>query len=112
MGSVFIEGSKHALGTAAVEKHFAGGNVGQSPGVDPLLKAPPYGSSAWNPPARPTEQGMVNDKITAPPGPSVFNASSPPLPRETGVNYKPHANAGHKVTDDPFSPWADGFPGR
>jgi len=33
----------------------------------------------------------------------LFNASKPALPRELGVNYTPAAQAGHKVTDDPFS---------
>lgn len=108
--SSFIEGSKHAEGTAAVERHFGGGNQGRKPGTDPQLHAAPYGSSAWNPPDRPLEKGLQNNAVSAPAGDSMWNASQPGLPRETGVNYKPLANAGHKVTDKPFSPKANGFP--
>ena len=105
MTSRFIEGSKHPQGTAAVERHFAGGNAGQRAGTDPLLEAPPYGSSEWNTPnpSVATEEGQQNRVQPNIPGNSLFNASKPALPRELGVNYTPAAQAGHKVTDDPFS---------
>ena len=91
--SQFIEKSKHAAGTAAVESHFGGGNQGRAPGTDPLLKATPYGSSDWNNSA----------------GDTTFNAPGQSLPKGTGVNYNPQP--GHRTTQDPFS-LADGFPGN
>ena len=105
MTSRFIEASKHAQGTAAVEKHFAGGNAGQKSGTDPLLKAPPYGSSEWNTPTPSvaSEHGQQNRVQPNIPGNSLFNAGKPDLPRELGVNYTPASQAGHKTTDDPFS---------
>jgi hypothetical protein len=114
--SKFIEGSKHAEFTAAVEKHFSGGNVGQRPGQDPMLKASPGGSPAWNAsPGAPIEPSALEprdmDEEPVPPGPSMFNASSPPRPREGGVNYQPHSHVGNRVTDDPFEGLADGMPG-
>lgn len=92
--SEFIERSKHAQGTAAVESHFGGGNQGQRPGADPLLKAAPYGSSAWNNPA----------------GDVSFNAPGQDLPMGSGVNQIKPDQSGHRTTQDPFS-LADGFPG-
>lgn len=92
--SQYIEKSKHAQGTAAVESHFAGKNQGQSPGTDPMLKAAPYGSSDWN-----------NS-----PGDATFNAPGQNLPLGSGVNYIKPDEAGHTTNQDPFS-LADGFPG-
>jgi hypothetical protein len=113
--SKFIDDSIHKDFTASVTEHFFGNNVGAMPGQDRLLKAAPYGSSAWNTPNPPSqaEQGLNNTVDPASPGVSLFNDSSTrnKLPRETGVNYKPEVRAGHTLTDDPFSPWGDGFPG-
>ena len=109
--SQFIEGSKDPEGTAAIEKHFGGGNAGQRPGTDPLLKSARGGTPAWNSPPGRTEQSSINQEDQSPPGPSMFNASSPPRPRETGVNYQPRSHVGNRVTDDPFEGWADGMPG-
>jgi hypothetical protein len=112
--SQYLENSKHAAGTAAVEKHFGGGNQGQRPGSDSLLKAAPYGSADWNPtvsvPGGTTQAGLQNTAVTSRER-SEFNPPGQSLPRETGVNYKPAANAGHTVTQDPFQ-LADGFPGN
>lgn len=111
--SEYIERSKHAQGTAAVERHFAGSNQGQSPGTDPLLKASPYGAGDWNltvgVPGGTTQQGLQNTTVSSR-EPSEFNAPGQSLPRETGVNYKPAINAGHSIKDDPFS-LANGMPG-
>lgn len=57
MASQFIEGSKHADFTSAVESHFSGGNVGRQPGTDPMLNKPPGGSSAYNGTPMPFESG-------------------------------------------------------
>ena len=112
MTSPFIEGSKHKEFTAAVEKHFGGGNQGQKPGVDPMLHAAPGGSAAWNAqPAAPMESAQINMEDQSPPGPSMFNASNPQRPRETGVNYAPKSHVGNRVLDDPFEGNADGMPG-
>jgi hypothetical protein len=110
--SEFIERSKDPRGTAAIESHFSGGNVGRKPGTDPMLKAPPGGSAAWNPPPTTSESNSdVNSEDQSPAGPSMFNASNPPRPRETGVNYSPKSHVGNRVTDDPFQGNADGMPG-
>lgn len=108
--SKFIEGSKHAAGTAAVERHFAGGNMGQKSGTDPLLKAAPYGASDWDPgiPTRPAERGLTNTANSAE-GPSIFRTAGDASPRESGVNYKPANRAGHTNTADPFSALANGL---
>lgn len=112
--SEYINRSKHAQGTAAVEAHFGGRNQGQAPGTDPLLSASPYGSGAWNPtvstPGGTAQRGLQNTAISSR-EPSEFNAPGQSLPRETGVNYKPAVNAGHTVKDDPFSV-GDGLPGN
>lgn len=92
--SEFIERSKHAAGTSAVESHFSGGNQGRKPGTDPMLKAAPYGSSDWNNSA----------------GDTSFNAPGQNLPMGSGVNYIKPDQAGHTTNQDPFA-LADGFPG-
>jgi len=84
--SKYIEGSKHAAGTAAVEAHFNGANQGRAPGTDPQLSASPGGAPEWG-----------NKPM--------------PFPAERGVNYTPPGQAGHSIKDDPFS-LADGFPGN
>jgi hypothetical protein len=89
--SEFIEKSKHPEGTAAVEHHFAGGNVGRKPGTDPQLKAPPYGTAAWN-----------SHELDG-----IFEEGD----AGKGVNYRNPADAGHTVTERPFQGSADGLPG-
>jgi hypothetical protein len=111
--SKFIEASKHADWTSEVEAHFAGRNQGERPGANRLLKAAPYGDTAWNSPnpSVRAEQGLQNTAEPNLPGVSLWNdtESRDQLPRETGVNYTPASQAGHTSTDDPFSPSADGF---
>lgn len=92
--SEFIDRSKHAAGTSAVESHFSGGNQGRKPGTDPMLKAAPGGSGAWNIPA----------------GDVSFNASGQNLPMGSGFNQIKPDQAGHTTNQDPFA-LADGFPG-
>jgi hypothetical protein len=84
----FVEGSKHPEGTAAVEHHFAGGNVGRKPGTDPQLKAPPYGTDAWN-----------NSEL----GADFYGVG--------GVNHKQPSEIGHSISTKPFQGSADGLPG-
>lgn len=72
MTSPYIEASKHPDFTAEVTKHFAGGNQGQKPGTDRLLKASPGGDTAWN--------GVDS-----------------PLHSEAGVNYTRPDQGGHTV---------------
>src|SRR5206468_9426738 len=97
MTSRFIEGSKHAQGTAAVEKHFAGGNAGQKSGTDPLLKAPPYGSSEWNTPTPSvaSEHGQQNRVQPNIHGNRLFNAGKPDLPCELGDRKSTRLNSSH-----------------
>jgi len=103
--SNFIDGSKDAFGTAEAERHFSSNNTPHTSGVGAWKTAPPYGSSVWNPDTAPvgSENGQQNQTNPNPPGNSLFNAGKPSLPREVGVNYTPASQAGHKVTDDPFS---------
>lgn len=111
--SNFIEHSKDPVGTAAITEHFAGRNQGQRPGADPMLKRTPGGTQAWNTPnpSSAAEDGLQNQtRPNVPTDNSLFNAPGQNLPRETGVNYKPAANAGHRTAQDPFQ-LADGFPG-
>jgi hypothetical protein len=92
--SQYIEKSKHAGGTTAVEAHFAGANQGQKPGADSLLKAAPYGSNAWN-----SDGGDLS-----------WNAPGQNLPLGSGMNQIKPDEAGHRTTQDPFQ-LSDGFPG-
>lgn len=92
--SEYIEKSKHAAGTAAVESHFSGSNQGRKLGTDPMLKAAPYGSSGRN-----NSAGDVS-----------FNVPGQNLPMGSGVNQIKPDQAGHTTHQDPFS-LADGFPG-
>src|SRR5258706_10226214 len=102
--SKFIDGSKHAFGTAEAEAHFSGNNVPHKPGTGAWKTQPPYGSQDWNPTKAPAgaEQGLTN-RETAVSGPSYFQSEGDPSPREAGVNYKPANRAGHINTADPFS---------
>jgi hypothetical protein len=110
--SEFIEHSKDPWGTSAVTDHFGGKNQGQRPGTDSALTRPAYGTPAWNSQVGGgMEQTGLQNTVGPVKGPSMFNAPKQNLPRETGVNYKPQINAGHRVPDDPFS-LADGFPGN
>lgn len=113
--SSFIDNSKHAAMTAAVESHFGTSSKRTMPGVASGKGFPMGGTTAWNGTQSDQgsiERGVVNSAPSgAPAGASQFNASNPALPRETGVNYKPLANAGHTVTDPPFAGTADGLPG-
>jgi hypothetical protein len=111
--SQFIENSKDAAMSGAVADHFGTASLGTRPGV---ASGKGYGlgaTPAWNSQAAGTiEHSTINSgPYGAPPGPSMFNAPGQTLPRETGVNYKPLKNAGHRVTQDPFE-MADGLPGK
>jgi hypothetical protein len=110
--SKFIEGYKDAVGSAAVEAHFSGANVGQRPGTDGLLRRAPYGTPDWNSQVGGANEqtGLQNTAGTVG-GKSMFNVPGQSMPREIGVNYKPQRNAGHSLKDDPFS-LGDGFPGN
>lgn len=87
MTSPFIEHSKHAQMTSAVESHFGTAKSRTMPGEASGNSFSSGGDQAWN-------------------------AGKPdPLPDHGGFNYSPKADIGHTVKDDPFSV-ADGFPGN
>ena len=115
MASQFIEKSKHAAMTAAVQAHFDGNGHRGSPGGDSGKGFAPGGTDAWNGAVADTgsiQAGLVNRAPSgAPTTADDFNASKPGLPQGTGVNYTPSKYAGHTVKDDPFSGNADGMPG-
>lgn len=112
--SEFINRSKDAWGTAEVESHFGSDNTPYASGQGSWKTRPPGGTAAWNTanPSTASEDGLQNRQPTgAPTDNSLFNAGSQKLPRESGVNYTPAKQAGHKLTEDPFQ-LADGFPGN
>lgn len=113
MTSPFIEHSKHAQMTSAVESHFGTASSRTMPGVASGNQFTPGGTSDWNSQQGVSnESGQVNTAPTgAPSGASIFNAPGQTLPRETGVGYTSRTNVGHSIKDDPFS-LADGFPGN
>jgi hypothetical protein len=113
--SQFIENSKDPAMSGAVAEHFGTASSGTKPGVASGKGYGVGGTAAWNSQSADTgaiERSNINSgPYGAPPGASQFNAPGQSLPRETGVNYKPLKNAGHRVTQDPFE-MADGFPGN
>ena len=110
--SKFIDGSKHAFGTAEIESHFSSNNTPHTPGQGAWKTAAPFGAASWNPDLAPTgsEDGLQNRTPAGASGASLYQTPGISMPRETGVNYKPAKNAGHTNTADPFSPLANGFP--
>jgi len=113
--SKFIEDSKHPEMTAAITHVFFGGEAKAAPGVASGKQYDRGGTDAWNTSPVSMEPGLPNSAPSgAPSGPSMFNdnIAKPMLPRETGVNYKPRANAGHTMTAKPFQGPADGLPGN
>lgn len=70
--SDFIEKSKHAEMTNAVQAHF-------------------------NTPSKRTMPGIADGKSYAKGGDSKFNSVDMPFPSEGGVNYTPPGKAGHTV---------------
>ena len=114
--SKFIDASKHAQMTAAVTTHFFGNGNSEIPG-----KASGKGfergmTSDWDTKPMPEERGQVNSAPTgAPSGPSIFNDNieKSPIPKQTGVNYKPLSQAGNnQLADKPFGGARDGFAGN
>ena len=116
MSSKFIDASKHKEMTSAVEGHFFGTNTGTSPGTASGKGYERGMTSDWNTGPMPMEAGQVNSAPTgAPSGPSLFNDNieKVPLPKGTGVNYKPLNQAGHNQSaDKPFAGPRDGFAGN
>ena len=115
MTSKFITDSQHPEMTRLVSDHFFGADKAAVSGKDAGKQFGLGGTSAWNDPGQFAktggEDGLMNRAPFGVPGDSLFNGSSPPIPRATGVNYQPASNAGHTVKDDPFSGSADGMPG-
>jgi hypothetical protein len=115
MSSPFIERSKHAAMTAAVESHFGGNGHRATPGTDSGKGFAPGGTDAWNGQTADTgmiQRGQVNRTPSgANVGASQFNATSPQMEEGAGYGYVPISQAGHTVKDDPFEGWADGMPG-
>ena len=113
--SKYIDGSKHAAGTAAVEHHFFASDNKESVGEASGKQFLPGMTSAWDTQPVGHESGQVNNAPTgAPSGPSMFNdnIANPMLPRETGVNYTQRSNAGHTTRNPHFQGVADGMTGN
>ena len=70
--SSFIENSKHPQMTAAIESHFGTAKKRSMP-------------------------GEASGKDFALGGDPKFKTTDMPFPEETGVNHRPHGNAGHTV---------------
>jgi hypothetical protein len=87
MSSPFIERSKHAAMTAAVESHFGSSGHATAPGAASGNGFAPGGTDAWN------------------------GGQPDPLQDRGGYNYSPKADIGHTVDDQAFSGVADGLPG-
>ena len=114
--SPFIEASKHGQMTSAVTDHFFGSGVSTTPGSASGKGFESGMTSDWNTSPMPQERGLVNSAPTgAPSGSSIFNDNieKTPIPRSTGVNYKPLSQAGHNQSaDKPFGGARDGFAGN
>ena len=113
--SKYIEGSKHAAGTAAVEHHFFASNNSESAGEASGNQFARGMTGAWDTSPVIENSGQTDTAPTgAPSGPSMFNdnIAQPKLPRETGVNYTAASNAGHQSTESPFQGAANGLPGN
>jgi len=114
--SDYINKSKHPQGTAAVESHFFRSDNKEAVGEASGKQFERGMTSDWNTGPMPMEGGQVNSAPTgAPSGPSLFNDNieKVPLPKGTGVNYKPLNQAGHNQSaDKPFAGPRDGFAGN
>ena len=113
--SKFIDASKHPAGTAAVESHFFASDNKEAVDEASGKQFQPGMTPAWDTRPVGAESGQVNTAPSgAESGSSIFNDNieKVPLPKETGVNYKPLRNAGHnQMADKPFAGDRDGFPG-
>ena len=113
--SEFINRSKHAAGSAAVENHFFNSNNKESIGEASGKQFQRGMTPAWDTRPVGSEAGQMDTAPSgAPPGPSLWNdnIASQKLPKETGVNYTPRTQAGHGTeSDKPFATARDGFPG-
>jgi hypothetical protein len=114
--SPFIDASKHKEMTSTVEGHFFGADSGGAPGGDSGKGMQRGMTSDWDTSPMPIYSGLVNSAPTgAPAGPSIFNDNIErvPIPKDTGVNYKPLSQAGHnQMADKPFGGARDGYPGN
>jgi hypothetical protein len=100
--SNYNDKSKDPRGTAAVTQHFFSSDNVNRAGEASGKGNPPGGTNAW-------DTGTVNSA-----GDAIFNddISTNKLPAETGVNYTPRSQAGHRLTEKPFQGAADGLPGN
>ena len=114
--SPYIAGSSHTEGTAAVDKHFFASDNKEAVGESSGRKFQPGMTSAWDTTPMPVERGLVNSAPTgARSGPSIFNDNIErvPIPKGTGVNYKPLSQAGNNLmADKPFGGARDGYAGN
>jgi hypothetical protein len=84
--SEYIERSKHAEMTAAVEAHFNSNGSRATPGADAGRTFGKGGTPDWN--GTPMDMGQ-----------------------SSGLNYMPKSEAGHSIKTAPFQGNADGLPG-